>query len=416
MAIMDELRPDSVGIRPCFTICLENQMCSVRFTRYSRSMIARSADLARVRTALSRSPVVLLVGPRQAGKSTLARVAAGDEPASVFDLENPSHAARLSDPMLALEALQGLVVIDEAQHAPDLFPILRVLADRHPRPARFLVLGSASPELVGLGAESLAGRVEIIELSGLRLGDVGTGQANRLWLQGSLPPAFTADLDDSLAWRTNYIATFLERDLAQLGFRLPASHVRRFWTMLAHYHAQTWNGSELARALGVSQPTTRRYLDALTDALVVRQLPPWYANVGKRVVRSPKVYIRDSGIAHALLGLDSMDSLLAHPKVGASWEGFVVEQIAQLIGPTPLHFWGTQSGAELDLFFTRGGRNIGVEVKRTSSPRVTPSMRNALEDLDLDRIIVVHPGRERFPLAPSIEALPLSDLAAIADV
>ncbi|MBK7623767.1 MAG: ATP-binding protein [Kineosporiaceae bacterium] len=378
-------------------------------------MIARVADLARVRTALARSPVVLLVGPRQAGKSTLAREVAADEPAAIFDLENPRDAARLSDPMLALESLQGLVVIDEAQHAPELFPVLRVLADRRPSPARFLVLGSASPELVGLGAESLAGRVEIIELSGLRLGDVGSARSDRLWLQGSLPAAFTADLDDSLTWRSNYIATFLERDLAQLGFRLPASHMRRFWTMLAHYHAQTWNGSELARALGVSQPTTRRYLDALTDALVVRQLPPWYANIGKRVVRSPKVYIRDSGIVHALLGLDSMDSVLAHPKVGASWEGFVIEQISQLLDPTPLYFWGTQSGAELDLLFTRGGRSIGVEIKRTSSPRVTPSMRNAVNDLELDRIAVIHPGHEQFPLAPSIDAVPLSDLAQIAE-
>jgi uncharacterized protein len=276
------------------------------------------------------------------------------------------------------------------------------------------VLGSASPELVGLSAESLAGRVEIIELGGLRLADVGIDEANRLWLQGALPASYSRNLADSTAWRANYIATFLERYLSQLGFRMPAAQMRRFWTMLARYHAQTWNGSELARALGVSQPTTRRYLDALTDALVVRQLQPWYANVGKRVVRSPKVYLRDSGLLHTLLGLESMDALLGHPKVGASWEGLVVEQIAMMLGDTRLYFWGTHSGAELDLVFTRDGRTIGVEIKRAGSPRVTPSMRNAVTDLGLERLFVIYPGREGYPVAPKIEALPVAELARVA--
>ncbi|MBI2706024.1 MAG: ATP-binding protein [Actinobacteria bacterium] len=358
--------------------------------------------------------MVLLVGPRQAGKSTLARQVAEGRDAMFFDLENPAAAARLQEPVLALEPLRDLVILDEAQHAPQLFSVLRVLADRPGRTATFLVLGSSSPELIGLGSESLAGRVEIIELGGLRLGDLGHGDGDRLWLQGGLPASYSRSLDDSLAWRSNYVATFLERDLAALGGRLPAAQVRRFWTMLAHYHAQTWNGAELARALGVSQPTTRRYVDALTDALVVRQLQPWYANVGKRVVRSPKVYIRDSGVLHTLLGLDSMDALLGHPKVGASWEGLVVEQIAMLLDPTPLYFWGTHSGAELDLFFTRGGSNIGVEIKRTDAPRVTPSMRNAITDLGLEHLYVVYPGNERYPMAPGIEALPIGDLGSIA--
>lgn len=376
-------------------------------------MIDRLADRTRVDEALARSPVVLLVGPRQAGKSTLARDLAAGREAAVFDLEDPIAAARLADPRLALENLRGLVILDEAQHAPSLFPVLRVLADRPDRPATFLVLGSASPDLVGLSAESLAGRVEIIELGGLRFADVGAGDVDRLWLQGGFPASYTRSRTDSNVWRRNYIATFLERDLAQLGFRLPAAQMRRFWTMLAHYHAQTWNGAELARALGVSQPTTRRYVDALTDALVVRQLQPWYANVGKRVVRSPKVYVRDSGTLHTLLGIESLDGLLSHPKVGASWEGLVVEQIAMLLGDTPLHFWGTHTGAELDLLFTRDGRHIGVEIKRTAAPRASPSMRNAIADLDLDQLFVVYPGPVRYAIAPRIEALPVGELGEV---
>ncbi len=341
------------------------------------------------------------------------QLVAREPAATVFDLENPTDAARLAEPMLALQSLNGLVVIDEAQRAPEIFPVLRVLADRPNRPATFLILGSASPELVTHGAESLAGRVEIVELGGLRLADIDPLHHDRLWLQGGLPAAYVRDGDDSIAWRGSYVATFLERDLAQFGARIPASQMRRFWTMLAHYHAQTWNGSELARALAVSQPTTRRYLDALTGALVVRQLQPWFANVGKRVTRSPKVYLRDPGTLHTLLGIDTMNGLLGHPKVGASWEGMVVEQIALILGTTPMYFWRTQAGAELDAFFVHDGRNIGVEIKRADAPRTTRSMANAMADLQLDALYVVYPGTERYPLAPNIEALPLSQLASI---
>jgi uncharacterized protein len=376
-------------------------------------MIDRPADEQRLAVALRRAPVVLLVGPRQAGKSTLARAIASDHTSSTFfDLENPRHQSRLADPLLALEDLTGLVIIDEAQHAPGLFPVLRVLADRPEVPARFLVLGSASPDLVGLASESLAGRVEIVELGGFRLADVGIDAAPELWMRGGLPASFTQrDDTDSIAWRENYVRTFLTRDLAELGVRVPAAQMRRFWTMVAHYHAQTWNGAELARALAISQPAVRRYLDALTDALMIRQLQPWFANVGKRLVRSPKVYVRDSGLLHTLLGIGTESALLDHPKVGASWEGFVIEQIAAGMPAVPLYFWATHAGAELDLLFVHDGHPIGVEVKRTSTPSVTPSIRNAIADLGLRHVYVIHPGPDRYPLSDTVTAVPLADLA-----
>lgn len=374
-------------------------------------MIRRREDEGRLRAALGRAPIVLVTGPRQTGKSTLARAVVAPVPSHLFDLEDPRDLARLGEPTFSLPSLTGTVVIDEAQWRPDLFPILRVLVDEDRRPGRFLVLGSASPDLVGLAAESLAGRVALIDLGGFRLRDLGAVALDDLWLRGGLPPAYLAeDNATSCAWRDDYISTFLERDLANLGVRIPATTMRRFWTMVAHYHAQTWNGSELARAVGVSQSTVGRYLDALTDALVIRQVQPWFANIAKRQVRSPKVYIRDSGLAHRLLGINARHDLLGHPKVGASWEGFVIEQVLALPGVKNPWFWGTHAGAELDLIVEVDGRRVGVEVKRTDQPRITPSMRHALTDLDLDQILVIHAGESRFKMADQIEAISATEI------
>jgi len=365
-----------------------------------------------VRAALGGSPIVLLTGPRQAGKSTLAHQVAPVPASHLFDLEDPRDDARLGEPTTSLSRLDGTVVIDEAQRRPDLFPVLRVLADEDDRPGRFLVLGSASPDLVGLASESLAGRVALVEMGGFRVADVGVTALDLLWRRGALPRSFLAmDEAASAAWRDDYIRTFLERDLANLGVRVPSTTMRRFWTMLAHYHGQTWNGAELARALGVSQPTVGRYLDALSDALVVRQLQPWFANLSKRQVRSPKIYVRDSGLLHRLLGLDDAHDLSGHPKVGASWEGFVIEQILML-GVGDAWFWATHAGAELDLLLTVRGARVGIEVKLTDQPRATRSMHHALADLDLDRILVVHAGAQSFPLGERIDAVPARDLLA----
>lgn len=374
-------------------------------------MIRRPVDEDRLSTALRRSPIVLVTGPRQAGKSTLARTVVNPQPSNVFDLEDPRDVARLGEPTMSLPALLGTIVIDEAQRDRTLFPILRVLADDDPAPGRFLVLGSASPDLVGLASESLAGRVALVELGGFSLGALGVDELDRLWERGGLPRSFLAtDTETSNAWRDDYISTFLERDLGNLGVRIPAATMRRFWTMLAHYHGQTWNGAELARALGVSQPTVRRHLDALSDALVVRQLQPWFANLAKRQVRAPKVYVRDSGTLHRLLGIADRDGLLSHPKVGASWEGFVIEQVLMLPDVRDPWFWGTRAGAELDLLIHVRGERIGIEVKRTDQPKITPSMRHALADLELDRLLILHAGVHRFPLAEGIEAVPAREL------
>lgn len=373
-------------------------------------MIDRSVIQARVREALDRAPVVVLTGPRQAGKSTLARATVQADRDHFFDLEDPRDLARLGEPTLGLSGLHGTVVIDEARLRPDLFPILRVLVDEDRRPGRFLVLGSATPDLVGLSAETLAGRVAFVELSGLMVHDVGAGELTNLWLRGALPPAFIADDQQSAKWRDDYITTFLERDLANLGFRLPPSMMRRFWTMLAHYHAQTWNGAELSRALGVSAPTVRGHLDALTDSLMVRQLQPWFVNMAKRQVKSPKVYLRDTGLLHRLLGVTTIADLLSHPKVGASWEGFVIEQLLSLIEPREAWFWGTHQGAEIDLLTEVDGRRVGFEVKRTDQPRLTPSIRSALADLQLDHAYLVHAGTHTFALAEQVTAIPASTL------
>ncbi|HEX2163607.1 MAG TPA: ATP-binding protein, partial [Thermoanaerobaculia bacterium] len=360
-------------------------------------------------------PVVALLGARQVGKTTLARAYAERRKGEVhrFDLENPDDLARLREPMLALGALRGLVVLDEVQRAPEIFPVLRVLADRPELPARFLVLGSASPELWRQTSESLAGRIASHVLGGLALDEVGVEARDRLWLRGGFPRSFLApDEAVSFEWRRAFVQTLLERDLPQLGVQVPAITLRRFWTMIAHYHAQLWNGAELARAFGMSESTVRRYLDLLTSALVLRQLPPWHENIGKRQVKSPKVYVEDSGLLHTLLGLADREALERHPKIGASWEGFMLGQVLVATGARPeeCFHWRTHTGAELDLLVVRGNRRWGYELKRTTAPRLTPSMRSALETLQLDRLDVVHAGEHSFPLAENVRAVATGEL------
>jgi len=376
------------------------------------TMIPRSAILTAMSTALERSPVVVLSGPRQCGKTTLARELLSADSVNYFDLEDPASLARLDEPMTALRPLEGLVVIDEVQRRPDLFPMLRVLADRGPSSARFLILGSASGDLLRQTSESLAGRAERITIGGFSLDEVGVGSLQDLWRRGGFPLSYLAATEtDSLAWRSQFIQALLERDLPQWGVRVPATALRRFWTILAHYHGQTWNAADPARTLGVSEPTVRRYLDLLTDAFMVRQLQPWHANLRKRQVKAPKVYVRDSGLLHQLLGIDTAKALVSHPKLGASWEGFVIEQVLVAEPHDEAFFWATHQGAEIDLILSRGGRLLGVECKRTDAPRVTPSIKIALADLDLDRVAVVYPGERRYPLADRVEAVPVSELA-----
>ncbi len=362
--------------------------------------------------ALARSRVVALIGPRQCGKTTLARQFVPPDSVNYFDLEDPVSLARLDQPMTALQDLRGLVVIDEIQRRPDLFPVLRVLCDRVPLPARFLILGSASPDLLRQSAESLAGRIEIIAMAGFSLAEVGAAQQARHWRRGGFPLSFLAESEeDSLAWRASFVRTFLERDLPQLGASIPPAAMFRFWSMLAHYHGQIWNAAEAARAASVSETVARRYLDLLGGVFMIRQLQPWYANVGKRQVKSPKVYFRDSGLLHQLLGIRTELDLETHPKSGASWEGYVVEEVLKLVEPEEAFFWATHSGAELDLLLFKDGRRLGVECKRVDAPRLTASMRIALEDLQLDHLTVIYPGTRAYPISDRIHALPLAALA-----
>jgi hypothetical protein len=374
-------------------------------------MITRPQELGRIRRALKRSRVVALIGPRQCGKTTLARQIVPPDSPNYFDLEDPTSLARLAEPMTSLSTLRGVVVIDEVQRRPDLFPVLRVLADRKPLRARFLILGSASPALLRQSSESLAGRAETIPLSGFSLAEAGAKQQNRHWLRGGFPRAFLARSNaDSLAWRRQFIQTFVERDLPQLGINIPAQAMLRFWTMAAHYHGNIWSAAEPARSLGISEPTVRRYLDALTGLFMVRQLQPWHENLGKRQVKSPKIYVRDSGLLHQLLGIRTDKELLSHPKCGASWEGYAVEEALKHFQPDEAYFWATHQGAELDLLLFKDGRRLGVEIKRMDAPTLTPSMRIALENLRLDRLVILYPGSTRYALAKRVEVLPLATL------
>jgi predicted AAA+ superfamily ATPase len=383
-----------------------------RISWYDRRVVGRSSEVRDILHLIATNPVVAILGPRQVGKTTLARAIAHrwKGPTTTLDLEDPRDLERLNDPTTALRPLRGLVVIDEIQRRPDLFPILRVLADRDPQPARFLVLGSASPGLLKQSSESLAGRIAYFELQGFGLGDVGP-RWHRLWLRGGFPRSYLARGDDeSLRWRRDLIRTFVERDLPELGITIPARTIHRFWMMLAHYHGQIWNGAELARAFGIAETTVKRYLDLLTNTLMVRILLPWSENLGKRIVKTPKVYLADAGLLHALLDIRNARALESHPKIGASFEGFALQEIVRAlrVRPDQCYFWATHQGAELDLLVVEGTRRRGFEFKRSDAPGITRSMRIALADLGLDTLDIVHAGDDTYPLSDRIRALAIS--------
>jgi uncharacterized protein len=377
-------------------------------------MISRPAYLEQLAKAVQRSPVTALLGPRQCGKTTLVRMFGESNGITYYDLESQPDLIRLQNPELALGSLQGIVVLDEIQEAPALFKVLRVLVDRPTNRVHFLILGSASPDIVKNASETLAGRVEFVGLAGFDLPEIGTDLSETLWLRGGLPRSFLAESDqDSMAWREGFIRTFLDRDIPHLGIAIPPAAMRRFWTMLAHYHGQTWNASELGRSMGLSDKTVRSYLDILTGTFMIRQLQPWHENIAKRQVKAPKIYFRDSGLLHGLLNLTDLHGLSGHPRVGASWEGFALEQTLQIIKPSQAFFWSTHSGAELDLFFLHQGRRYGVEYKFNEAPKITKSMHTALDTLNLAHLWLIYPGQHRYPVHEKISAWPLRDLGAI---
>lgn len=381
-------------------------------------MIQRTEQIRLILGRLRHNRVVGILGPRQVGKTTLAGQvgAAFGRPVRRFDLEDVTDLRRLEHPMEALEGLRGLVILDEVQHRPEIFPALRVLADRRPLPARFLVLGSAAPALLRQSSESLAGRITYHELGGFDIGEVRERGHDRLWLRGGFPPSFLATSEArSVSWRTELVRTYLQRDLPALGMPAAPETLRRLWAMIAHVHGQTWNSSDISRSLGASDKTVRRYLDFLASTFLVRLLPPWHENLAKRQVKAPKVYFRDSGLLHALLGIRTREGLLDHPRMGASWEGFALEQALHFTAADPwdAFFWRTQQGAELDLLIVRGRERLGFEFKRARSPGMTPSMRIAIQDLRLTRLLVVHAGPERYSLGKQVEAVPLAGLAEV---
>ncbi len=374
-------------------------------------MIKRPAYLEEIRRKLLSSPVVALLGPRQAGKTTLARAIAQARPHHFFDLEDPTAAARLANPKSTLETLTGLIVIDEIQRQPDLFSLLRVLADRRPRRATFLILGSASPHLVRGVSESLAGRIAFVDLAGFDLSEVGPATFRNLWSRGGFPRSFLAASNRASAqWRQDFIRTFLERDIPQLGLTTPAATLRRFWSMTAHFHGQVWNAADFARSLGASESTARKYLDILSSAFMVRQLPPWFENLGKRQVKAPKIYVRDTGLLHSLLALPDFAALQGHPRLGASWEGFALEQVLRHAAAREAYFWATHAGAELDLMVTFKGKRYGFEFKYGDAPGLTKSMHIARQDLKLHHLFVVYPGKESYALDASADLISIQEL------
>lgn len=375
-----------------------------------------------IRHALEQFPAVALLGPRQAGKTTLARAITSSRVGSLYlDLERPSDLAKLVDPELLLSRhADHLVVLDEIQRRPELFSILRALIDDNRRPGRFLLLGSASPQLLKQASESLAGRISFHELSPFDVSEVQLTQAElaKFWLRGGYPLSWLAKTEEaSVAWRESFIVTHLERDIPAFGIRVPGTTLRRFWQMLAHLHGQMWNASRLASSFGVSAPTVQHYLEILEATYMVRRLPPLHANLSKRLVKSPKIYLRDSGLLHALLGLRSLDDLAGHPVVGASWEGWVLEQIAQLLpSPWQLSFYRTAAGAEIDVVAERGNQRIGFEIKFSSAPTLSRGFWSAVGDLELERAYVIAPVETGYPLGQNVEVIPAVDLKALCGV
>lgn len=379
--------------------------------------IKRNAEIEILNSLVRNNSVVAILGPRQCGKTTLSRQFASQwkSEATFFDLEHPRDVQRLEEPMLALENISGLIVIDEVQRTPDLFPVLRVLADRNKK-AKYLILGSASRDLIRQSSETLAGRISYLEIGGFSSQLVGASKTERLWIRGSFPRSFLAQNEAaSYQWRQDFIATFLERDIPQLGINIPAKALGRFWRMLAHYHGQVFNASEIGRSLGVSDHTAQRYLDLLSGTFMVRQLRPWYSNTKKRIVKRPKIYFRDSGILHALFALENKKDVLSHPKLGASWEGFALEEAVRTAGlkEEEIFFWSVHSAAEVDLVFPKKGRLYGLEVKYVQAPRVTNSLRSAMSELSLSHLWIIYPGKVSYPLDKNITVIPMSDLNKI---
>jgi len=410
------VKPDARIGKPVFKFNLKKVGYILFISSIMQDFIQRTQRLAEIRQGLAAAPIVALLGPRQCGKTTLALastpVASG---AKHYDLEDPAHLIQIEEGMEFFTRAQGVIIIDEIQRLPSLFPRLRVWADRKTPGTRFLITGSASFELIRGVSESLAGRVRLIRMNGFTLQETGASVTGTLWLRGGFPRSFlAASAGESWLWRRDFVETFLTRDLPSVAeIRHPAAIMRRFWTMLAHYHGQTWNAKEAAGSLGLDVATVNRYLSLMEDTFMVRTLPPWTENVGKRLRKAPKIYMRDSGVAHYLLNLRTEEQLLSHPKCGASWEGFVIEQVlSQLDDPSRAYYWATHGGAELDLLLDLGDRRIGFEIKRSSAPSSTKSMHSAMEDLRLNYLYVIHPGQDRYRLAENIEALPLNELEA----
>ena len=371
-------------------------------------MINRKAYISIVSAALKRSPIVALLGPRQCGKTTLARMISAHEPSTYFDLESQTDIRRLANPEMMLASLSGLVIIDEIQILPEFFSVLRVVVDKPENQCRFLILGSASPDIIRNVSETLAGRVEFVDMSGFDLTELGAEVWQNLWVRGGFPRSYLADSDqDSFIWREGFIRTFLQRDIPQLGINIPAQAVRRFWTMIAHYHGQLWNASQIASAMGINDKTIRSYLDILTETYMIRQLQPWHENIRKRQVKSPKNYFRDTGLLHSLLDLQTLYAVTGHPQVGASWEDFAIVQILRTIRPSQVYYWATYSGAELDMFFVLNGLRYGIELKFSEAPDKTKSMSIAIDSLKLHKLLIVYPGKEAWPVNEKITVCPI---------